>query len=79
MDVKGKRAIVLGGTSGIGLASTNRLAELGAKVVAVSREPERAKDLVAQSVEIRSCSVLDRGGLKALFEGWSSFHSVGDC
>ena len=73
MDVKGKRAIVLGGTSGIGLATTNQLAELGAKVVAVSREPERAKDLVAQSVEIRSCSVLDRGGLKALFEEWSKF------
>ncbi len=56
MDVTGKTAIVLGGTSGIGLATTNRLTELGANVVAVSREPEKAKDSVAQGVEIRSCS-----------------------
>ena len=47
MDVTGKTAIVLGGTSGIGLATTNRLTELGANVVAVSRDPEKAKDSVA--------------------------------
>ena len=73
MDVTGKTAIVLGGTSGIGLATTNRLTELGTKVVAVSREPEKAKDSVAQGVELRSCSVLDRAGLTALFEEWSKF------
>ena len=73
MDVTGKTAIVLGGTSGIGLATTNRLTELGANVVAVSRDPEKAKDSVAQGVELRSCSVLDRAGLTTLFEEWSKF------
>ena len=73
MEVNGKTAIVLGGTSGIGLATTNRLTELGAKVIAVSRDPDKAKDIVAHGVELRSCSVLDRAGLKALFDEWSKF------
>ena len=39
MDVKGKKAMVFGGTSGIGLATTRQLAALGARVVAISRDP----------------------------------------
>ena len=63
MDVKEKTAIVLGGTSGIGLATTNRLTELGAKVIAVSRDPDKAKGIVTDGVELHSCSVLDRACL----------------
>mgnify|MGYP000199520667 CR=1 FL=1 len=37
MDVKGKTAIILGGTSGIGLATANRLSGLGTKVVAEAK------------------------------------------
>ena len=59
MDVKGKTAIILGGTSGIGLATANRLSGLGTKVVAVSRQPDKAKGDVANGVELRACSVLD--------------------
>jgi NAD(P)-dependent dehydrogenase (short-subunit alcohol dehydrogenase family) len=44
MDVKGRKAIVFGGTSGIGLATTRQLAALGARVVAVSRDPKKAGD-----------------------------------
>lgn len=39
MDVKGRKAVIFGGTSGIGLASAIQLAELGANVVAISRNP----------------------------------------
>lgn len=39
MDVKGRTAIVLGGTSGIGLATSKQLAALGCKVIATSRNP----------------------------------------
>lgn len=43
MDVSGKKAIVFGGTSGIGLAAVKQLAALGAEVVAISRNPGRAR------------------------------------
>ena len=45
VDVKGRKAIIFGGTSGIGLAASKQLAELGATVVAVSREPKRAGEV----------------------------------
>ena len=57
MDVKGRTAIILGGTSGIGLAASIRLAALGAKVVAVSRSPERAGD-VPEGITLEACDVL---------------------
>ena len=66
MDVQGKKAVVLGGTSGIGLATTRRLAELGAEVVAVSRNPDKAGEL-PPGVTTRACDVLDREAMAALF------------
>ena len=42
MDIEGKKAIVLGGTSGIGLKTSLMLVEKGASVVAVSRDPSKA-------------------------------------
>ena len=59
MDIAGKKAVVFGGTSGIGLAASKQLAELGAKVVAVSRNPERAGD-VPSGITLRQCDAIDR-------------------
>ena len=72
MDVKGKKAIVFGGTSGIGLATTKQLAALGAKVVAVSRDPSKAGTPPA-GVTFAKCDVLDRAGLEALFKQHAPF------
>ena len=72
MDVKGKRAVVFGGTSGIGLAATKQLAALGAEVIAVSRNPDKAGDLLA-GVSVRACDVLDRAGLQSLFASLAPF------
>ena len=46
MDIKGKKAIVFGGTSGIGLATCRELQVRGANVVAVSRDPNRARNSI---------------------------------
>jgi NAD(P)-dependent dehydrogenase (short-subunit alcohol dehydrogenase family) len=65
MDVRGKKALVFGGTSGIGLATTKELARLGATVVAVSRSPDRAGDL-PKGVTLRACDVRDGDAVSAL-------------
>ena len=47
MNIAGKKAIVLGGTSGIGLETSLMLVEKGASVVAVSRDPSKAGEVPA--------------------------------
>ena len=67
MDVAGKKAVIFGGTSGIGLAAAKQLAALGAEVIAVSRSPEKAGDVPA-GITLKKCDVLDREGLQAFFD-----------
>ena len=45
MNVNGKKALVFGGTSGIGLAAARQLKEKGAEVVVISRDPSKAGQL----------------------------------
>ena len=59
MDVSGKKAVIFGGTSGIGLAAAKQLATLGANVIAISRNPDRAGDL-PDGVTTMQCDVTDR-------------------
>ena len=78
MELGGKTAIVLGGTSGIGLAATRQLAAAGAKVVAGSRsaanvERATAATAAAGNVECRIVDVLDRAALAALFAAHAGF------
>ena len=71
MDLEGKRAIVLGGTSGIGLAVTRQLESAGASVIAGSRSAsniEQAEAVTGDNVRFRAIDVLDRAALTALFE-----------
>jgi len=72
MDVKGKKAIIFGGTSGIGLAAARQLAALGAEVIAISRNPEKAGEVPA-GISLKKCDVLDREALSALFEECAPF------
>ncbi len=46
--VEGKVVVVTGGTSGIGEATALKMAEAGANVVIVARDPEKAKDTLAK-------------------------------
>ena len=72
MDVKDKRAVVFGGTSGIGLAAARQLAALGAEVVAISRDPSKAGD-PGQGIRLEQCDVRDEAGLQQLFERLKPF------
>lgn len=73
-DLHGKRAVVLGGTSGIGHAIALALSDAGAEVVASSRRAD-AVDATARAIEQRggktarlTSDVADRGSLEALRE-----------
>ncbi|MCR9277826.1 MAG: SDR family oxidoreductase [Pseudomonadaceae bacterium] len=70
MNLTGRRAIVLGGTSGIGLAAVLQLQEAGAQVVACGRSEEnlaKTNSLTGDAVTCERVDVLDREGLSALF------------
>jgi len=74
-DLKGRVAVVVGGTSGIGLAMAVGLAEAGADVVASSRRKEQV-DAAAAAIEakgVRSLRLVsdvgDRTSLQALLDG----------
>jgi NAD(P)-dependent dehydrogenase (short-subunit alcohol dehydrogenase family) len=68
MDIKGRKAVVFGGTSGIGLATSIRLAAGGAEVVAASRNPDRAGE-VPDGVTLAACDVLDPAAVDGLLAG----------
>ncbi len=67
MDVAGKKAVIFGGTSGIGLAAAKQLIALGAKVIAISRNPDKAGDVPA-GITLKKCGVLDRDAVQALLK-----------
>ena len=66
MNISGKRAVVFGGTSGIGLATTQMLADGGAIVTSISRNPSKAGPLPI-NVTTLFCDVLDLVAVEALF------------
>ena len=66
MDIAGKKAIVLGGTSGIGLATSLMLVEKGADVVAVSRDPSKAGDVPA-GIRLAALDSRDSEAVEAFF------------
>jgi NAD(P)-dependent dehydrogenase (short-subunit alcohol dehydrogenase family) len=67
-NFENKKAIVLGGTSGIGLAATEMLRDAGAEVVTGSRS-----ECDIDGVECVQLDVLDREALRTLFEKHHGF------
>ena len=66
MDINGKKAIVFGGTSGIGLSATQMLSDKGAHVIALSRNPDKLKN-VPKNVTTKKMNVLDKDALEKFF------------
>ncbi len=76
MDIKNRKAIVLGGTSGIGLAATRQLEDAGATVVAGSRNAKNIESASASTgprVSYRQVDTLDRDALSKLFQDEAPF------
>jgi NAD(P)-dependent dehydrogenase (short-subunit alcohol dehydrogenase family) len=76
MKIQGRKAIILGGTSGIGLETARQLVAAGAEVVAASRSEanrETASRTLGPKGIIREVDVLDREGLAALFREHAPF------
>ena len=67
MDINGKKAIVFGGTSGIGLSATQMLSDKGAHVIALSRNPEKVRN-VPKNVTTQKMNVLDKDALEQFFQ-----------
>ena len=72
MNVAGKKAIIFGGTSGIGLATAKQLVKGGATVIAISRDPSKAGD-VPDGITLAKCDVLDQEALVKLFSEHAPF------
>jgi len=72
MNVTGKKALVFGGTSGIGLATAIQLAALGSEVISISRKPEKAGDEL-KGISLQQCDVRDRKALAELFQELAPF------
>ena len=67
MDIKGKNAVVFGGTSGIGLATCEKLRACGADVVAVSRDPNKVGTSI-DGVRLAAVDARDSKAVSAFFE-----------
>jgi NAD(P)-dependent dehydrogenase (short-subunit alcohol dehydrogenase family) len=72
LDLKNKTAVVIGGTTGIGLAISKALAQAGANVIPSSRRSEQVRSAVAEVEALGSrslaqtCDVLDNDSLTQL-------------
>ncbi len=67
MDIKGKKAVVFGGTSGIGLATCKELLARGADVVAVSRNPNKAGTSI-DGIRLAAVDTRDSDAVSTFFE-----------
>jgi NAD(P)-dependent dehydrogenase (short-subunit alcohol dehydrogenase family) len=72
MDVSGKKAVVFGGTSGIGLATVEKLVAGGATVVAIGRSESKASAL-PNGVSFETCDVRDGDAMAALLSKHAPF------
>jgi NADP-dependent 3-hydroxy acid dehydrogenase YdfG len=63
-----KTAIVTGASKGVGYATVNLLSENGYRVIAVSRNISKLKELESDKVEIYQLDITDESQIKTFFE-----------
>lgn len=72
MQITGKKAVVFGGTSGIGLAAAMLLVQEGATVVAISRDPSKA-GVLPDGMTTQGCDVRDSAAVEQLLNDLAPF------
>ena len=65
IDLSGKRALVTGGTKGIGAACAQRLVEAGAQVTIADMDPAGADAAAAMGAQFAICDITNAGQLEA--------------
>ena len=71
VDLSGKRAVVTGGASGIGIPTSRALASAGAQVTLAVRNPDAAKAHAAEiGAEVRRLDLADLASVEAFVRGW---------
>lgn len=73
MEIENKKALVFGGTSGIGLAACEQLIDKGAEVIAISRDPSKANSFKHNRLSFESCDVRIEDEVKKIFEKYAPF------
>ncbi len=73
MEIENKKALVFGGTSGIGLAACEQLIDKGAEVIAISRDPSKANSVKHNRLSFESCDVRIEDEVKKIFEKYAPF------
>jgi NAD(P)-dependent dehydrogenase (short-subunit alcohol dehydrogenase family) len=71
MSLANKRIVIIGGSSGLGLATAKAAVAAGAEVIIASRSAERlekAKAEIGGNVQVITLDVTAEGGVKAFFE-----------
>jgi NAD(P)-dependent dehydrogenase (short-subunit alcohol dehydrogenase family) len=79
MNVSGRRILVIGGSSGIGLSAARQLADAGANVVVMGRDPARLNEAVAavgSGATGRPLDALDRDAMAAAFAELAPFDAL---
>ena len=76
MNLEEKRIVIIGGSSGIGLATAKAAAAKGARVVIASRSPEKLRKAatgIQEKVEIFTVDVTSEESVKAFFDAVGDF------
>ena len=89
LDLTNKTAVVIGGTSGIGLALTRGLAQAGANVVPTGRREEQVRSAAAEVATLGrrslalTCDVTDNASIERLLKSacaeFASVHILVNC